>query len=171
MHPRHFLTIAHLTYWLLLWSKHYSGEFRMFFFFFFFLFSFLLFRATPTVYRSSQARGWIRAAAAGLHHNSNAGSKPHHSSRQYQILNPLKEARDGTGILMNASQVRYTWAPTEIPQGALLCLLSEVPRDMNMEKAGVILQRSTACKRVSWREKSRCVQCIFSCHLWNPNTI
>ena len=42
MHPRHFLTIAHLTYWLLLWSKHYSREFRMFFFFFFFLFFFFL---------------------------------------------------------------------------------------------------------------------------------
>ena len=30
----------------------------------------------------------------------------HHSSWQLQILNPLSEARDGTCILMNTSQVR-----------------------------------------------------------------
>ena len=36
----------------------------------------LLFRASPVVYRSSQARGWIAAVAAGLpHSNSNVGSK------------------------------------------------------------------------------------------------
>ena len=29
----------------------------------------------------------------------------HHNSKQHQILNPLSEARDGTCILMNASQV------------------------------------------------------------------
>ena len=38
----------------------------------------LVFRATHTAYGSSQARGGIRAAVAGLHHShSNAGSKPH----------------------------------------------------------------------------------------------
>ena len=31
--------------------------------------SFFLFRAAPVAYGSSWARGWIRAAAAGLHHN------------------------------------------------------------------------------------------------------
>ena len=37
----------------------------------------LLFRATPTPYRSSQARGQIGAAAASLlHSHSNSGSKP-----------------------------------------------------------------------------------------------
>ena len=42
-----------------------------------FSFSFL-FRATPTAYRSSQARGQIRAAAAGLHHSpSKARAKQH----------------------------------------------------------------------------------------------
>ena len=36
-----------------------------------------LFRATPVAYGSSQARGGIRAAAAGLHHShSNVGSEP-----------------------------------------------------------------------------------------------
>ena len=41
------------------------------------LFSFFLLRASCVAYGSSQARGWIRAAAAGLHHShSNEGSKP-----------------------------------------------------------------------------------------------
>ena len=31
----------------------------------------------------------------------------HHSSHQCQILNPLSEARDGTCILMDSSQVHY----------------------------------------------------------------
>ena len=41
-------------------------------------FLFLVFRATPTAYGNSQARGLIGATAAGLHHShSNVGSKPH----------------------------------------------------------------------------------------------
>ena len=41
------------------------------------LFLFCLFRAIPMAYGSSQARGWIGTAAAGLHHShSNARSKP-----------------------------------------------------------------------------------------------
>ena len=48
---------------------HYTHE--LFFFFCFF-------RATLMAYGSSQARGQIRAAAAGLHHNhSNVGSEPY----------------------------------------------------------------------------------------------
>ena len=31
---------------------------------------------------------------------------PHHSSRQYQILNPLSEAREWTHILVDSSRVR-----------------------------------------------------------------
>ena len=45
-------------------------------------------------YRVSQARGQIRAAATGLHHNSCQG----------QVLNPLSEARDQTHHLMDTSQ-------------------------------------------------------------------
>ena len=38
----------------------------------------LFFKASPAAYGASQARGQIRAAAAGLHHShSNARSKPH----------------------------------------------------------------------------------------------
>ena len=40
-------------------------------------FVFCIFRAAPTAYGASQARGHIRAEAANLHHShSNAGSKP-----------------------------------------------------------------------------------------------
>jgi len=46
--------------------------------FFVCLFLFLLFRATPAAYGSSQARGRIRAAAPSLRHShSNTGSEPH----------------------------------------------------------------------------------------------
>ena len=42
----------------------------------FFSFLFLLFMAIPVAYESSQARGPVGAAAAGLHHShSNVGSK------------------------------------------------------------------------------------------------
>ena len=52
--------------------------FPFFFFFFFFSFVFCLFRATPTAYGVSQARGLIRATAAGLHQShSNARSLTH----------------------------------------------------------------------------------------------
>ena len=40
--------------------------------------------ATPTAYRSSQARGRTGAAASGLHH----------SSWQHRLLNPLSKAKD-----------------------------------------------------------------------------
>ena len=50
-----------------------------------------LFRATTAACGDSQAKGRIRAAAAGLHH----------SSQQRQILNPLSETRDQTCVLMD----------------------------------------------------------------------
>ena len=70
------------------------------------IFLFCLFRATPVAYGSSQARSQIRAAAAGLHH----------SSQQPRILNPLREARDGTHILMVTSQVCYRRVTRGAPQ-------------------------------------------------------
>ena len=43
----------------------------------FFVFCFFLFRAAPVVYGGSQARGQIRAKAAGLcHSHSSVGSEP-----------------------------------------------------------------------------------------------
>ena len=51
---------------------------QIFFFFFFFFWSFCLFTATPEACGGSQARGPIRAAAAGLcYSHSNSGSDPH----------------------------------------------------------------------------------------------
>ena len=39
----------------------------------------------------------------------------HHSSGQRRILNPLSEARDGTCILMDASQIHFCCAMTGTP--------------------------------------------------------
>ena len=67
----------------------------------------------------SQAGGLIGATAASLHHsNSNSRSSRvcdlHHSSWQYQILNPLSEARDQTLNLTVPSQI-----VSAMPQGEL----------------------------------------------------
>ena len=58
---------------------------------------FVFFRAAPTAYGSSQARGLIRAIVANLHH----------SSQQHQILDPLREARDRTLVLLDTSWAHY----------------------------------------------------------------
>ena len=58
-------------------------------------FFFLLFWAPPVAHGRSQARSWIGAAAAGLHY----------SLQQCMILNPLREARDQTHILVDTSWV------------------------------------------------------------------
>ena len=47
-----------------------SSTFILFYFYFF------LFWASPTAHGGSQARGWIGATAAGLHHSHNSGSEP-----------------------------------------------------------------------------------------------
>ena len=62
-------------------------------------------------YGGSQARGPIRAVAAGLH--SNTGSELHHSSRQCWNLNPLSEARGQTRVLMVPSSLTAEprWKP------------------------------------------------------------
>ena len=59
--------------WIAFFLKVYSS--RLFILFYFILFYY--FRATPTVYGSSQARGPIGAVVASLHHNHNdKGSEP-----------------------------------------------------------------------------------------------
>ena len=63
---------------------------------------FLLIRAILVAYGNSQARGQIRAVAAGLHH----------SSQQHQIFIPLSEARDQTHSLMVPSQICFHCAET-----------------------------------------------------------
>ena len=62
---------------LSLWSSLLTSSFSFFFFLFLF-FVFYLFRATPTAYGGSQARGLIGAVAADLHQShSNTGSELH----------------------------------------------------------------------------------------------
>ena len=80
----------------------------------------MLFRAACMAYGASQARGQIQATAAGLHHSrSNVGSEPHlrptPQLMERQILNPLNEARDGTYILMDTSQIHFCWASMGTP--------------------------------------------------------
>ena len=75
---------------------------------------FFLFRAAPEAYGRSQARGWIRATAAGLHHS--------HSNC---ILNPLSQARDWTytsWILAGLVTDEPRWELL-----SLLCLLEAFP--------------------------------------------
>ena len=75
----------------------------------------LLFRAAPASYGGSQARGWIRATAAGLYTTAKAIQDTslvwdlHHSLWQRQILNPQREARDQASWL----QVRFV---STVPQ-------------------------------------------------------
>ena len=81
---------------------------------------FFLFRAAPTSYESSQARGQIESAAmayttATATWNPSCICSLHHSSRQYWILNALREARDWTHILMDPSLVCYPWATMGTP--------------------------------------------------------
>ena len=62
-------------------------------------------RSSPVAYGDSQARGLIRAVAAGLRQShSNTGSEPRlqptPSSRQRRIINPLSKGRDRTRNLM-----------------------------------------------------------------------
>jgi len=83
----------------------------------------LFFRASPMAYGSSQAKGWIRATAAGLHHSrSNVGSELHLWPTPQLMamldLYPLTEARDWTRVLMDASWIHYSWAMMGTP-----CLL------------------------------------------------
>ena len=66
----------------------------------------------------SQARSWIGATAAGLHHSSQDLSRIcdlHHSSQQCWILHPLSQTRDWTHILTDTSRVHYHWAMTGTP--------------------------------------------------------
>ena len=58
---------THIYIFKIFWAHNDNLTFSLFFFFF-------LFKATPVAYGSSQARGWIRTAAAALSHcHSNAG--------------------------------------------------------------------------------------------------
>ena len=91
----------------------------------FFFLVFYLFRATPTAYEGSQARGLIRAAAAALRQSHS------NSSQQCQILNPLSKTRDQTRNVMVPGRIRFCCATTGTPRLVFLRLtiiLSPLPR-------------------------------------------
>uniref|UniRef100_A0A8D1NWP7 single-stranded DNA cytosine deaminase n=1 Tax=Sus scrofa TaxID=9823 RepID=A0A8D1NWP7_PIG len=71
-------------------------------------------REEPATYGSLQAQGKVRigSTAAGLRHShshtrSEAHLRPNHSSRQHRILNPPREARARTCVLVDASWICY----------------------------------------------------------------
>ena len=111
----------------------------------------LLFRAAPVAYGRSQARGPIRATAAGLHHShSDSGSEPlshvcdlHHSSRQRGIHNPLSEARDRTCNLMGPSQTRFHCATMGTP---LLFIFKWIRTYFELFSLALISSRATIKK-------------------------
>ena len=84
-------------------------------------FIFCLFRATPTTYGSSQARGLIRAVATSLRHShSHAGSepclRPTPQLTAMRILNPLSEARDRTCKLIVPGRILLHCTTTGTPR-------------------------------------------------------
>ena len=72
---------------------------------------FSFFFPAPAACRSSWARDQTRATATNLCHTATVTPDQshvcdlHHSSRQYQILNPLSEARDRPHVLMDTSWI------------------------------------------------------------------
>ena len=96
---------------------------------FFLIYLFIyLFRAALVAYGNSQARDWIGAIAAGLHHSHS------HSNGQIWAAsvtnttaygNPRSDARNRTCILVDASWLHYCWATTGTPAPSFfsLCLL------------------------------------------------
>ena len=97
------------------------------FYYFFILFYCLLFyfivfyfRATPTAYGGSQARGLIGAyTTATAMPDLSRVCDLHHSSWQPQILSPLREGREWTCLLKEASQIRFCWATVGTPLGCM----------------------------------------------------
>ena len=76
--------------------------------FYFYLFLFCFSRAGHAACGSSQGRGQVRAAAAGLHHShSNLGSTYTKAPGNAGYFNSWTKARDPTHILMGTSQAHY----------------------------------------------------------------
>ena len=90
-----------------------------------FFFFFFLFRAILTAYGSCQARCWIRAASAGLHHSpGNEGSEPgpQHTPQLMAMPDPLIHwARPG--IKLATSWILVGFVTTEPGLELLLAVL------------------------------------------------
>ena len=88
----------------------------------------LFFRAAPEAHGGSQARGPVRAIAAGLPH----------SSPQRRILSSPCEARDWTRILVDARWIRFCSAPAGAPEDWWFYLYGErVNFDRNLKQLDV----------------------------------
>ena len=127
LHPLFDLYVTQLNFQVLyLVSLRYSFHlykilylpFKIFILFFIksFFFFFGLFRAVPMAYGGSQARERIRAVVAILRHShSNPRSEPCLRPTPELMANArslplLSEAREGTCILMDTSQIHFRWA-------------------------------------------------------------
>ena len=74
-------------------------------------FSLSLFRAMPMAYGGSHKRGWIKAAAANLHHShSSKGSKPHLWPTPQLTVMPWGNARPGIEPASSQMLVRFVSA-------------------------------------------------------------
>jgi len=76
--------------------------------------------ATPMAYRSSQARGQIGARAE---QDPSHICYLYHNSLQYQILDPLSQARDQTCILMDTSWVHFPGITMGTPKNIFVSYL------------------------------------------------
>ena len=99
---------------------------------FIYCFFFLLFRSAPAACGSSQAKGQIRATAAGLYHShSNSGFEPHlqptpQLKATLDSSNPLRKARDRICIPMNTSWICFRCVTMELPCGFFIDTLYQV---------------------------------------------
>ena len=86
---------------------------------------FLRLRVTPAAYGGSQDRvtselQLLACATAIATQDPSCICDLHYSSRQCQILNPLRETRDGTGNFMVPSWIHFHYTTT----GTLICVTS-----------------------------------------------
>ena len=109
---------------------------------------FSLFKAEPAAYRSSQARGWIRAAAAGLHHGLNNTRSELHLWPTPQLVarpicNPQSWARPGWDLPPHRDYVGFLtfWTTVGTPTG----VMTREPRKR--------LELRDRGKKAKWRQR------------------
>ena len=98
-----------------------SFQKQHFFFIFFYFYFFCIFRAPPLACGASQARGPIRAIAAGLHHNhSNARSETHYTTTHGNAGSLTQWARTGIKPASSWILVRFYRAMMRTPKSNIL---------------------------------------------------
>ena len=105
----------------ILFPRYFNSLFLLYIYIHIYIYFFFgLFRATPTTYVSSQARGWIRATAANLNHShSNARSKSHLQPALQLIAMPDPSPWIRSGIKPTSSWKLVRFVTAE-PQWELL---------------------------------------------------